>query len=72
MKLILKTIKVEKSKNENSLNYTISNLEPINKEPLSLSLKELLPNVKLHLINFMLREKRDLHSKYKSFSSQFT
>lgn len=39
--------KVEKSKNENSLNYTISNLEPINKEPLSLSLKELLPNVKI-------------------------
>ncbi|SFS46462.1 DUF3857 domain-containing protein [Lutibacter maritimus] len=39
--------KVEKSENENSLNYKISNLEPINKEPLSLSLKELLPNVKI-------------------------
>ena len=39
--------KVEKCENENSLNYKISNLEPINKEPLSLSLKELLPNVKI-------------------------
>ncbi|WP_372746258.1 DUF3857 domain-containing protein [Lutibacter sp.] len=59
------TYNVEKVKKDNSLNYTLSNLQPINNEPLSISLKELLPNVKIAANQFYVDGKSGEASNWK-------
>jgi transglutaminase-like putative cysteine protease len=52
-----KEFNIEKSENDQQLFYKISNIEPISKEPLSVSLKKIMPTVKVASNKFFLEGK---------------